>query len=123
MSPCWHEWLPRDKFISPKQSAVKGLIAVSCGTPSARLEAEESSWFPLGKKVAVTNLCQKNNGIPWGWCADVCQATKYWVGSTIELKEAQDFSPAGWLDESPSSEMHEQARLSGVIGRMKGGLM
>lgn len=41
---------------------------------------------------------------------------------------AHVFPPDGWLDESPSSEMHEQqvrlrCALSGGIGRMKGGLM
>lgn len=65
--------------------------------------------------MTVTNLCKKDKRIPWGWCADVCQATKDWVKSTIMTKEAHVSPPppppAGWLDESPSSEMHEQVRL------------
>lgn len=61
--------------------------------------------------------------IPCGWCADVCQATKDWAGSAVMMKETHGFSPAGWFDESPSSDMHEQVRLSGGIGRMEGRLM
>lgn len=121
--------LSRHKFNPPKKSAVKGLIAVSCGTPSARLEIVEKSRFLLGvvgdfsgKKVAVAQLCERDKGIPWGY-ADVYQATKDWAGFTIVLKEAQVFSPAGWFDESASSEMHEQVRLSGGVGQMTGGLM
>lgn len=100
------------RFHSLKQSAARGLIAVSCGTPSARLKAEEKSRFLVGvvgdfsgEKVAVTNLCKKDNGIPWWWCADVCQATKDWVGSIIELKEAQVFSQLAGSTNQPVREV------------------
>lgn len=49
-----------------------------------------------GKKVTVTNLFKKDEGIPWGWCADVCQATKDWAKLIIMTKEAHVFSH-GWL--------------------------
>lgn len=70
-----------------------------------------------GEKVAVTNLCKKDNAIPWWWCADVCQATKDWVGSINRVEGSPTFLPAGRFDESASSGG------ACVIGRMEGGLM